>query len=168
MSSAGPSDSPSAKTLFACIPESGQLVEVRRRQWIVSEVEGSAFSIGALMNKVHDRANSDGEILDLRVALKDLDIQVLRSYGWSDLIVEYEFREIGKGQRLGLETELAKEVLNRLLELNHRYYEDEVARGLHNNAIPRAWSSTPGAGRTTSAKTVQPLLDFETGTANTI
>lgn len=31
---------------FGLIPEPGQLVEVRRRQWVVNEVEGSAFGTG--------------------------------------------------------------------------------------------------------------------------
>ena len=123
-----------------------------------------AYGIGALMDRVHDRANSDIDILDLRAALKDVDSQVLLAYGWNDLSVEYEFREIGRGRRLGLETGLAREVLRRLLELNHQNYEEEVAEGLHGDTTPRALTRAPRAGRTTKAATAQPSLDFGTGT----
>lgn len=128
----------------------------------------NSYGIGSLMNRFHDRANFDLEILGLRDALKDLDAQVLRSYNWNDLSVEYEFREVGKGQRLGFKAELAKEVLSRLLELNHRQYEEEVARGLHVNATRRASKSAPRAGRTTGVATAQSSLDFEIGTAITV
>ena len=33
-------------TYECAIPEPGQLVEVRRRQWVVSDVQGSAFTSG--------------------------------------------------------------------------------------------------------------------------
>ncbi|MBB5864993.1 type IIL restriction-modification enzyme MmeI [Xanthomonas sp. 3058] len=123
-----------------------------------------AYGIGALMDRVHDRANSDVDILDLRAALKDVDSQVLLAYGWNDLSVEYEFREIGRGRRLGLETGLAREVLRRLLELNHQNYEEQVAEGLHGDTTPRALTRAPRVGRTTNAATAQPSLDFGTGT----
>jgi SNF2 family DNA or RNA helicase len=38
---------PPTESFSLGIPEPGQLVEVRRRQWVVSEVEGSAFSTGS-------------------------------------------------------------------------------------------------------------------------
>lgn len=34
-------------TYSSSVPEPGQLVEVRRRQWVVNEVQGSAFSVGS-------------------------------------------------------------------------------------------------------------------------
>src|SRR5262249_40010257 len=45
---------PSSLRLNSTVPESGQLVEVRRRQWIVEDVAGSAF---------HSRSVPDGQSL---------------------------------------------------------------------------------------------------------
>ena len=47
MSTIGSLELPPSNSFSASIPESGQLVEVRRRQWVVSDVEGSAFSTGS-------------------------------------------------------------------------------------------------------------------------
>lgn len=86
--------------------------------------EGS-IGIGAFMNMLHDESCSDPIMFGFRSTLKELDRAIFESYGWSDLEVEYQFRVIGKGKRLGLAPDLAKEVMNRLKALNIVYSKDE-------------------------------------------
>ncbi|MBL8264059.1 MAG: ATP phosphoribosyltransferase regulatory subunit [Xanthomonadaceae bacterium] len=144
------------------IDRAAEIFDSKRR----AAMRKHAYGIGALMDRIHDRTNSDVDILDLRAALKNLDLQLLRAYGWNDLSIEYEFREVGRGRRLGLETGLAREVLSRLLELNHQIYDEEFAQGLHGDTTSRALTRAQRTSRITGATTAQPSFDFEAGIAD--
>lgn len=86
-----------------------------------------SIGVGAFMNMLHDERCSDSRIFGFRSALKELDGAIFQMYGWSDLEIEYQFRVIGKGKRLGLTPNLAKEVMNRLKNLNIAYSKDELS-----------------------------------------
>ena len=52
------------------------------------------------------------------------------AYGWSDLELDHGFHDTPQGMRFTLGP-APDEVLDRLLELNHARYAEEVAAGLH-------------------------------------
>ncbi len=95
-----------------------------------------SIGVGAFMNMLHDESCSDSRVFGLRSALKELDGAIFESYGWSDLEIEYQFRIIGKGKRLGLTPSLAKEVMNRLKALNIAYSKAESSVETHRRRSP--------------------------------
>jgi hypothetical protein len=72
----------------------------------------------------------------LRALHVEMDQAVREAYGWSDIALRHDFYEVdylpeNDRVRYTIHPEARKEVLKRLLELNHRVYAEEVARGLH-------------------------------------
>jgi hypothetical protein len=82
-------------------------------------------------NRVHDPNVTADEIVRLRELHLGLDRAVRDAYGWSDLDLGYDFHATRIGTRFTLAPRARQEVLDRLLELNHKRYADEVRRGLH-------------------------------------
>jgi len=82
-------------------------------------------------NRVHDREETSDDIVELRKIHVALDQAVRDAYGWTDLDLEHGFHETKFGTRFTFAPAPRQEVLDRLLELNHERYADEVRRGLH-------------------------------------
>lgn len=70
-----------------------------------------------------------------------LDVAVAAAYGWDDLDLNHGFHETKQGIRFTISEEARREVLQRLLKLNHECYEEEVAQGLHDKKKKK--TSTP-------------------------
>ncbi|MGW3022755.1 Eco57I restriction-modification methylase domain-containing protein [Streptomyces sp. NPDC001221] len=102
-----------------------------------------------LYNEVHNRANHDADIQRLREIHVEIDEAVAESYlahpfaerfGWTPLALNHGFHETIHGLRWTVDPDVQIEMNDRLLELNHALYEDEVRRGLHSkkgSAKPR-------------------------------
>ena len=56
---------------------------------------------------------------------------VAAAYGWSDLDLGHGFHEAKQGVRYTIIEPARREVLARLLKLNHERYAEEKRRGLH-------------------------------------
>lgn len=83
-------------------------------------------------NRVHDPDEYADDIVRLRELHAELDHAVRDAYGWSDLELGHDFHDTKRFDvRYTFEPAARQEVLDRLLELNHERYADEVARGLH-------------------------------------
>ena len=82
-------------------------------------------------NRVHDPEDTSPGIQALRDLHVALDLAVRDAYGWSDLDLDHGFHDTPQGRRFTLGPSARTEVLDRLLELNHRRYAEEVAAGLH-------------------------------------
>jgi hypothetical protein len=93
-------------------------------------------------NRFHDPSERDSNILRLRELHADMDLAVLDAYGWTDIptecgfFLDYEIDEETWGEkkkpyRYRWPDAVHDEVLTRLLVLNRRRYEEEVAAGLH-------------------------------------
>jgi hypothetical protein len=83
-------------------------------------------------NRVHDPEEDADDIARLRELHVELDHAVRDAYGWGDLELGHDFHDTKRfGVRYTFEPAARQEVLDRLLELNHERYADEVARGLH-------------------------------------
>ena len=65
-----------------------------------------------------------------------MDETVLKAYGWEDIELSHDFYEVDYLQendrvRYTISSDARKEVLKRLLKLNHEIHEQEVNAGLH-------------------------------------
>ena len=82
-------------------------------------------------NRVHDPDEHADDIARLREIHVELDYAVRDAYGWTDLDLGHDFHDTKFGTRFTLAPGPRQEVLDRLLELNHARYAEEVAQGLH-------------------------------------
>ena len=73
------------------------------------------------------------DIQELRDLHVEMDKAVAAAYGWSDLDLDHGFHETKQGTRFTISESARREVLARLLKLNHERYAEEVAQGLHDN-----------------------------------
>jgi len=74
-------------------------------------------------------------IFDLRKLHNKLDNEVLGTYGWSDIDLRHDFYEVdylpeNDRIRYTIHSDARKEILKRLLELNHKIHDEEVKAGL--------------------------------------
>jgi uncharacterized protein (DUF433 family) len=86
----------------------------------------------------HDRNN---EYNGHRQNHKELDEAVLEAYGWQDISLRHDFYEVeylpeNDRVRYTIHPETSKELLKRLLKLNHKIHEEEVAAGLWGTKKP--------------------------------
>lgn len=91
--------------------------------------------------RIHDSSQNNESIKKLRAALSEIDYGVAVAYGWDDLDLGHGLHETQKGIRFTISEEARREVLQRLLKLNHERYEEEVEQGLHDKKKKKA--STP-------------------------
>ena len=63
-----------------------------------------------------------------------MDNAVAAAYGWTDLDLGHGFHETKQGVRYTISETARREVLARLLKLNHERYAEEVKQGLHEKA----------------------------------
>jgi len=85
----------------------------------------------ATYNRFHNEDETDSDIQKLRELHIQMDNAVAQAYGWTDLDLEHGFHETKQGIRFTISEPARREVLDRLLQLNHERYAEEVARGLH-------------------------------------
>ena len=67
-----------------------------------------------------------------------MDNAVAAAYGWSDLALDHGFHQTKQGLRYTISEPARREVLGRLLTLNHARYAEEVAQGLHDKGAKKA------------------------------
>jgi methylase of polypeptide subunit release factors len=102
------------------------------------------ISIQKHLDKTPDTIDFDEaimEIVKLRKLHKEMDEAVLEAYGWLDIALRHDFYEVdylpeNDRLRYTIHPEARKEVLKRLLELNHKIHEEEVAAGLWDKKKP--------------------------------
>ncbi|MFI6161667.1 Eco57I restriction-modification methylase domain-containing protein [Micromonospora haikouensis] len=88
----------------------------------------------ATYNLVFDPAYQDEDIVELRRIHRDIDVATCRAYDWDDLVeqgLDHGFHKAGAYTRYTVGPAVQREILDRLLELNHQRYAEEVAQGLH-------------------------------------
>lgn len=85
----------------------------------------------SIYNRFHELSESSNDINMFRKLHVKLNNAVATAYGWDDLDLAHGFHETKQGIRFTISEEARREVLQRLLKLNHECYEAEVAQGLH-------------------------------------
>ena len=68
-------------------------------------------------------------------------VAVAAAYDWTDLDLEHGFHETKQGIRYTVSQTARREILDRLLALNHERHEEEVKKGLHEKAKPKSKSA---------------------------
>ena len=101
-----------------------------------------------IYNRVHDPEEHADDIARLRDLHAELDYAVRDAYGWTDLDLGHGFHETKFGTRFTFAPTPRQEVLDRLLELNHERYAEEVGQGLHGKPKAKKRSPTPAGAMT--------------------
>ena len=112
---------------FVELDAAGDIYHEHRRQIMLARQEG--------LTKTYNRFHNPDETADDIQKLRDLHVEtdnaVAAAYGWSDLDLGHGFHETKQGLRFTISEPARREVLARLLTLNHERYAEEVAKGLH-------------------------------------
>lgn len=138
------------------VAAAGKALHEHRAALMVTNDEG----LTKTYNRVHNAGDTSPGIVLLREHHRRLDEAVRNAYGWQDLDLDHGYHETSQGVRYTISPGARTEVLDRLLELNHARYADEVARGLHGK---KKVTKKPARGRGTKKAAGQPSL-FEIGT----
>lgn len=89
-------------------------------------------------NRFHNPTEISPEIAELRRLHVELDQAVTLAYGWQDFDLDHGFHETKQGIRYTISETARREVLDRLLELNHQRYNEELGAGLHEKKSTKA------------------------------
>ena len=87
-----------------------------------------------LYNWFHDPADNSARTEALRDVHREMDLSVLRAYGWADIDPGLDFRDVGylpanDRVRLTVSEEVRVELLRRLTDLNLERHAQEAASG---------------------------------------
>jgi hypothetical protein len=85
----------------------------------------------ATYNRFHDPQETAVDIAHLRQLHVEMDNAIAAAYGWQDIDLGHGFHETAQGIRYTVSEPARREVLTRLLKLNHERYAEEVCLGLH-------------------------------------
>lgn len=96
------------------------------------------------------------KLRDLQV---EMDKAVIKAYGWGDLDLRHGFYETKQGIRFTISEAARREVLARLLKLNHERYEEEVRQGLHDKKGKTVKASSGRGRKSAGSLRSTPLFD---------
>ena len=82
-------------------------------------------------NRFHNPDETSADMQKLRELHVEMDQAVAADYGWTDLDLGHGFHETKQGVRYTISEAARREVLQRLLKLNHERYAEEEKQGLH-------------------------------------
>jgi hypothetical protein len=82
-------------------------------------------------NRYHDAEDVAADIQKLRELYVEMDKAVAVAYGWGDFDLGHDFHPTKQGVRFTISEAARREVLGRLLKLNHERHAEEVAKGLY-------------------------------------
>jgi hypothetical protein len=136
-----------------------QLTGLRRELSRVHDI-----GLTELYNRFHDPNWQQAEVTQMRDLQVSINLAVAAAYEWDDLDLGHGFHETKQGVRFTISESARREVLDRLLRLNHERYDEEVAQGLHDKGAKGRKKGTSSGRRKRAAGSVQPALNgFEGG-----
>ena len=112
-------------------------------------------------NRFHDPSETGSSISEFRQLQVSMDKMVIGAYGWTDISLDHHFQETSKGVRYVICEQARRELLDRLLILNHKRFEEESAQSFHREATARSTSRVTRTRRVTSASISHPELALE-------
>lgn len=80
----------------------------------------------ATYNRFHNPDDRAPDIQQLRELHVQMDQAVAAAYGWQDLALDHGFHDTKQGVRFTVSDAARRELLDRLLALNHQRHEEEV------------------------------------------
>lgn len=111
---------------FSDLDDIGQRYHTHRQGIMLERQEG----LTKTYNRFHDPHEAAQDIAELRELHLEMDQAVARAYGWDDLNLGHDFHQTKQGLRYAISEAARREVLGRLLRLNHERHAEEVAAGL--------------------------------------
>jgi hypothetical protein len=133
-----------------------------------SMMRPASEGLTSFYNHFHDSTDRSVELEDVRRLHVEMDQAVAAAYGWTDLNLGHGFHETKQGLRFTISEPARREVLQRLLKLNHERYAEEVKQGLHGKkgvkkaAAPKD-ATARGSTRKKPGKQEPSLFDMEDG-----
>jgi hypothetical protein len=114
----------------------GARLDIYRRDLMLSRQAG----LTTTYNMVNNPANTDDDIAELRRIHVAIDEAVCRAYGWTDLLdkLDHGHHPVARETRFTVGPAVQRELVDRLLELNHARYAEEVKAGLHDKPGKKA------------------------------
>jgi hypothetical protein len=91
----------------------------------------------------------------------EMDNAVAAAYGWTDLDLDHGFHQTKQGVRYTISEPARREVLARLLKLNHERYAEEVKQGLHEKKKGSAKKPTTKKTDAKPVKDTATLFDMQ-------
>jgi hypothetical protein len=135
----------------------GESYHNNRRQLMVARQEG----LTKTYNRFHDSSEVATDIQKLRDLHVEMDQAVAAAYGWDDLELGHGFHETKQGIRFTISEPVRREVLQRLLKLNHERYAEEVKQGLHGKTKPSPGKAAMGSRKKAAAASGPGLFNKE-------
>ena len=122
-----------------------------RSQCLVSRDIG----LTKLYNSFHDVNDGSDDINQLRRLHVDMDQAAANVYGWQDIDLGHGFHETKQGIRFTISEAARREILDRLLALNHQRYAEEIAA-----AAAQSTATPAKRGRKKKDTSGQAAMDF--------
>ncbi|MBN8656225.1 MAG: restriction endonuclease [Anaerolineae bacterium] len=92
-----------------------------RREMMRSRQDG----LTTTYNRFHNPEETTADIVRLRELHIELDNAVAYAYGWNDFDLKHDFYNTAQGIRFSISEAARREMLTRLLKLNHERYKEE-------------------------------------------
>ncbi|XTZ17898.1 Eco57I restriction-modification methylase domain-containing protein [Micromonospora echinospora] len=121
-------------TLTERMDRGGEELDSYRR----SVMLGRRLGLTSLYNLIHDEEVTSADIRRLRDLHVEVDEAVVEAYDWSDLRLGHGFHATRQGVRFTIDPTAQVEVLDRLLELNHKMHREEQSGGRGGKSAKRA------------------------------
>ena len=87
------------------------------------------WGLTTLYNSFHNPLALIDDVVQLRQLHTDMDHAVAATYGWTDIDLGHGFHDTPQGVRYTISEPARREVLRRLLELNHARHAEELKAG---------------------------------------
>ena len=141
------------------VSEVGEKFYSFRQQLLIGRNEG----LTRLYGHLSDSTDTSSDIQSLRNLIVELDHVVAAAYGWENFDLGHDFHETKQGIRYTISEAARREVLQRLLKLNHERYAEEVKQGLHDKKKAKKKRATKKRAAKKAPKPQTPtLFDMET------
>lgn len=121
-------------TSTANLEQIGEKYYTHRQKIMLTRQEG----LTKTYNRFHNPDETNPDIEELRTLHIEMDNAVAAAYGWEDIELDHDFHETKQGIRFTICENARREILDRLLQLNHQRYAEEVAEGLHDKGKKKA------------------------------
>jgi hypothetical protein len=135
----------------------GQSYYELRQQLMLSRQEG----LTKTYNHFHNRQDRSADVEQLRKLHIEMDYAVAAAYGWSDLDLGHGFHETKQGLRYTISEAARRDVLGRLLAVNHQRHAEEEAEKLMLAAQAKPSSKRHRKSKTDSDNAAPALALFE-------
>src|SRR5205807_1210383 len=128
----------------------GEAYHEHRRQIMLTRQEG----LTKTYNRFHNPDETSADIQKLRQLHVEMDHAVAAAYGWTDLDLGHGFHQTRQGLRYTISEVARREVLARLLKLNHERYAEEVRQGLHEKKKVKGAKKPKSRGNTDQGRSL--------------